>query len=37
MENAPFIDDLPIKTMIFHSNVSLPEGNEDISGETMDH
>ena len=26
MENGPFIDDLPITTVIFHSYVSLPEG-----------
>jgi hypothetical protein len=27
MKNGPFIDDLAIKRMIFHSYVSLPEGN----------
>jgi hypothetical protein len=27
MENGPFIDDLPIKMVIFHSYVSLAEGN----------
>ena len=27
MENDPFIDDLPIEVVIFHSYVSLPEGN----------
>ena len=26
MENGPFIDDLPIKMVIFNSYVSLPEG-----------
>ena len=26
MENGPFIDDLAIKELIFHSYVSLPEG-----------
>ena len=26
MKNGPFIDDLAIKRMIFHSQVSLPEG-----------
>ena len=25
-ENGPFLDDLPIKIVIFHSDVSLPEG-----------
>jgi hypothetical protein len=27
MENSPFIVDLPIKKVIFHSYVSLPEAN----------
>ena len=27
MENGPFIDDLAVKRLIFHSYVSLPEGN----------
>ena len=27
MENCPFIVDLPIKIVIFHSYVSLPDGN----------
>ena len=27
MENGPFIDGLPIQTVIFYSYVSLPEGN----------
>ena len=26
MENGPFIDDLAIKRLIFHSYVSLPDG-----------
>ena len=26
IEHGPFIVDLPIKTVIFHSYVSLPEG-----------
>ena len=26
MENGPFIDGLPIKIVIFHGYVSLPEG-----------
>ena len=28
MENGPFIDDLAIKRLIFHSYVSLPEGRQ---------
>ena len=28
MENGPFIGDLPIQTVIFHSYVKLPEGRE---------
>jgi len=31
MENDPFIDDLPIEVVIFHSYVSLPEGNVSIN------
>ena len=27
IENGPFIVDLPIKNVVFHSYVSLPEGN----------
>ena len=27
IENGPFIVDLPIKVVIFHSYVSLPQGN----------
>ena len=27
IENGPFIVDVPIKVVIFHSYVSLPEGN----------
>ena len=27
MEYDPFIDDLPLKIVIFYSYVSLPEGN----------
>ena len=29
MDNGPFIDVLPIKMVIFHSSVSLPEGTYD--------
>ena len=28
IEHGPFIDDLPIKLVIFHSYVTLPEGND---------
>jgi hypothetical protein len=31
MENGPFIGDLPIQIMIFHSYVCLPEGNKHIN------
>ena len=31
MENDPFIDDLAIEVVIFHSYVSLPEGNVSIN------
>ena len=30
MENGPFIDDLAIKMVIFHSYVSLPKGNRKV-------
>jgi hypothetical protein len=32
MENGPFIGDLPIQIMIFHSYVSLPEGKHFNTG-----
>jgi hypothetical protein len=28
MENGPFIDDLPVKMVFYHSYVKLSEGNE---------
>ena len=30
-ENGPFIVDLPIKVVIFHSYVSLPEGKQTVN------
>jgi len=30
MKNGPFIDDLPIKMVIFHSYVKLPEGRRHV-------
>ena len=35
MDNGPFVDVLPIKMVIFHSHVSLPEGNLISSSKTM--